>query len=548
MSPVRPLSAALAGQRSLDLALAAALVALGAALAYLLVGGIPLIGIDDAAITRSYSENVASGAGYVYNVGGERVEGSTTFLWMLLLTLVYSLTATPEPIILLLCALLSFTAVYSALRLAHRLAIWFDLDPTIIRAGLAAILLAIPGYFLWTVWTMMEVALWSAALLAFLVLLSDLAEGEDGRVTAPGILLLATLLPLIRPEGIAVSAGLLCLALILRLSAWRLIGAALALTFGAFVALTLFRISYFGQPFPNTFYAKVSSDTLQGLKDGLKYLFDFVLSGLLIEAFVVAWAGAAIFALLRLKTPGAKALLLAAATIFGTLAIYAALGGDHFVLWRFYQPIGPLLPVAFVLALAAAIRVRMAWWSVGAAAAALMVLGWVQYYQARFDILKEYALVERGLGFGTYLNTFEPRPSIGVGPAGGIALAYDGQIYDLLGLNWTVMAHANPVKEGMRNHASFDKPTFWAHQPDVLSAFNRACTRNANGTGQAFWSTDDAAFDGLFTDPDFRAAYIPVRFTSGDECWPGFAQPDWLETAEGPGLERLEWDTVEIRQ
>ena len=93
-----------------------------------------------------------------------------------------------------------------------------------------------------------------------------------------------------------------------------------------------------------------------------------------------------------------------------------------------------------------------------AAAVGIVFIGWGQYYQSRFDIRKEYALVEQGLDFGNFLNEVEPRPSIGVGPAGGIALSYDGYIYDLLGLNWVEMAHANPVKTGMRNHASLTKP------------------------------------------------------------------------------------------
>src|SRR3990172_13263565 len=41
---------------------------------------------DDAYITFRYSKNLASGNGPVYNVG-EKVEGYTNFLWMLILAL-----------------------------------------------------------------------------------------------------------------------------------------------------------------------------------------------------------------------------------------------------------------------------------------------------------------------------------------------------------------------------------------------------------------------------------------------------------------------------
>ena len=113
-----------------------------------------------------------------------------------------------------------------------------------------------------------------------------------------------------------------------------------------------------------------------------------------------------------------------------------------------------------------------------------------------------------------------------------------------LGLNWTEMAHANPVKVGMRNHASFDKATFWEHRPEVLATFNRPCT---GGGTQAFWATNDDAFDGLFEDQRFREEYVPVLFHSGAECWPGFAVPEWLdEVASEDSLETLTWSDVQL--
>src|SRR4051794_37248022 len=42
--------------------------------------------IDDAYISFRYAENLASGHGLVYNLG-ERVEGYTNFLWVVLLAL-----------------------------------------------------------------------------------------------------------------------------------------------------------------------------------------------------------------------------------------------------------------------------------------------------------------------------------------------------------------------------------------------------------------------------------------------------------------------------
>ncbi|MBO9402569.1 hypothetical protein [Shimia sp. R9_3] len=518
-----------------DFILALGLTCIGAALAWFLSGGLPFIGIDDAAITRSYAENVANGAGYVYNVGGEKVEGSTAFLWMSILTVAYSLTPTPEFLIIGLCAMFALGAVYITLRLVRALTDWLDVPVGPALWTMALFLMASPGYFMWSVWTMMELALWSMMVIWLVFLLAKRVEDDFGPGNGLGLVLAAALMPLVRPEGILVAVGLICLSFLLSLRSWRVLGLSVLAAGGSFVAVTFFRLSYFGQPFPNTFYAKVSSDRLQGLADGMKYLFDFLLRSPFTDILVMIWLGLTFWALFeaRHSRPGTRALIVAAAAIFGLLMTYAALGGDHFVLWRFYQPVAPLLPVA--LALLVALGAGMPSTTLGAAKVAgavaalgIMLIGWGQYYQSRFDIRKEYVLVEQGLDFGAFLNEVEPRPSIGVGPAGGIALAYDGHIYDLLGLNWVEMAHANPVKIGMRNHASFDKPTFWRHQPDVLAAFNRACTKDQ---GLAFWSHADSAFDGLYSDADFQAAYVPVAFRNTTQCWPSFARHEWLARA-----------------
>lgn len=41
----------------------------------------PQVGFDDANITQVYARHLAGGHGFVYNVGGERVEGSTSLIW-----------------------------------------------------------------------------------------------------------------------------------------------------------------------------------------------------------------------------------------------------------------------------------------------------------------------------------------------------------------------------------------------------------------------------------------------------------------------------------
>src|SRR5512146_430215 len=68
--------------------------------------GYPLIGIDDANIYFVYARNLANGYGFVYNSGGERVEGFTSLLWTLISALAFKFLAHPELTLLIINILL----------------------------------------------------------------------------------------------------------------------------------------------------------------------------------------------------------------------------------------------------------------------------------------------------------------------------------------------------------------------------------------------------------------------------------------------------------
>jgi len=214
------------GKVTNDAILALAITAVGATLAWFLSGGLPFIGIDDAAITRSYAENVALGNGYVYNVGGERVEGSTALLWVMILTVLYSITPTPEFAIISLCGAFAAFTVFAIFRLARLVSNKLELSPNTVVVAAAVVLLASPGYFMWSVWTMMELALWSMLLTCQVWLLAKALEPVEpqdyaARSISPALILVAALMPMVRPEGIAISVGLSCVALILSVRHWR---------------------------------------------------------------------------------------------------------------------------------------------------------------------------------------------------------------------------------------------------------------------------------------------------------------------------------------
>lgn len=515
-------------------------------MSWLLGGQPPLVGIDDAAITRSYSENIANGHGFVYNIGGERVEGATSFLWTLIVALAYAVSSSPAFLIYLMCAVATVAATFAALKLALHFAEVYALPQGVTHWSMVVVLAGLPGFYMWTTLSLMEVAVWSCVLL-WLVL--RCVEWVDGKRQSDGwMMFAAAVMALLRPEGVAMAVGLLGLTAVLAHDRLRTPLLAIAASIGAFVSLTVFRLFYFGFPFPNTYYAKVSADRLQNLMDGMKYILTYLLDAPGAQLFIIAWlilVAIVVAGLWRKRSFAGGGILIPAAAVFGVLATYAALGGDHFVHWRFLAPIMPIAPLACVLAISwfsAGILARQASVTNKSIAFCMLAAGWfavsyINYYQSRFDIFKEFEINNRGIEFGTAFNSVRPVPTIGVGAAGGIALAYDGTIRDLLGLNWTAMAHANPIKIGMRNHASFDSGVFWSHRPDVVALFNRQCPA-ADGSG-LLWH---GGFNGLYVDKRFRTEYVPVLYKSGGECWPLIASKPWLDKLDNrKSFTILEW-------
>ena len=536
------------------LLIATLVTALMMAVSWYLAGSPGTNGIDDAAITRSYSENIADGHGSVYNIGGERVEGATSFLWTMLIAISYLIDGNVEFSILALTTCLTIAAVFLAMRLTTRAI--SDAPPIAVACLMAVVLVGLPGFFVWSVWSMMEIGLWTVLCLLLLDQLSELIEATDApRHPHIFMFLAAVCLPLARPEGVAVAVGLLLLAICLRPRAFRPLLLAILLSLAAFAVLVFGRIAYFGYPFPNTYYAKVSADRTQSISEGVKYLIDFVITQPFAEIILVAWIivlGASLRHGLKEMTPNSRTHILCAAFVFGILVSYVVLGGDHFTYWRFYQPIMPIFALPFVVALVWSFRnlnARFERAAIGFGTVILtgawIILNNIHFFQSRFEVGGEYQLSKRGENFGTYMNSFAPRPVMGITAAGGIALTYDGELRDLLGLNWVEMAHANPIKQGFRNHASFDVATFWKHPPQIVPLYNRStCQRDAwterSGVGET-------GVKQLYIEPKFQQAYVPVILErDGGHCTNAFASNEWLTQVDDDRIVQVRWNDLII--
>lgn len=296
---------------------------------------------DDSFISFRYARNLVHGHGLVFNPGGERVEGYTNLLWVLLLAGLSLLGLDPPRTSLVLsfaatAALVSIVACFAWVRLpAGRK--WIAVIPAFFLASTR-------GFAVWAS-SGLETRLFDLLLVAgFLRLVHEVEdrppEGGPTRVVAPWIFGLAALT---RPDGVLVG-GCACIAALAYVW-WRTSRApwreALAWwPMAALVAAHLaFRLAYYGDWVPNTFYAKVGSRHSFGA--GARYLALFAL-----EYGAVLWIPglvAGTMALVRERKPFLP--ILAAAAIVPHGLYLAAIGGDHFE----FRPLDFYWPLLFLL-------------------------------------------------------------------------------------------------------------------------------------------------------------------------------------------------------
>ena len=292
---------------------------------------------DDVYITLRYAANVAAGQGPVYNVG-ERVEGYSNPLFLALLALLQPLLASPRNMVLaakLIGLIAGLLAVAAAAALARR-------DPEGSPYwGLAPLLVGLGGYL----------AFWSAsgletglhALLVVVAVGGYIRALETGRCAWRALCgLLFALVALSRPEGaVFLVAAVIARALLLlrdRRGPDAADGAFLVLAIAPIVAHFVWRHSYYGVWWPNTFYAKAGGGW-STWTDGARYL--------LLAVGPACWGSAILLPVLALglapwrkATPRTLVLWLAVLAQAGFIIVA---GGDWMPGWRFIAPVAPLL-------------------------------------------------------------------------------------------------------------------------------------------------------------------------------------------------------------
>jgi len=501
------------------------------------------IGIDDGNIFLNYAQHIAQGQGFVFNTNGERVEGFTSFLWVLICALGYLITSNPELILICFSALLTtftITIIYQTIKRDIQI-----LQPQFERHFFwiytAFIICIGPSYIAWSVLSLMENALWNFVFTLLVVLVSKTIEKENVSLTRKIIIVLSgCVLTLTRPEALAWNFIFTCILLWTFSQHKRKIFFPLVyfICFALVSAcLTAFRLHYFGFQFPNTYYAKISPDKIYNIIEGSKYALSFltgyqpIITFLFVLMTVMLLYSLFNFKLLKSNTddflPNAsiiKRCCIVTVIILVGFALPLTTGGDHFGGFRFYQSLlllfaFGLLMIVWLMKNYKAYRSSTNIILLSAIVLFLSVIGLNDLTDlknpAKTQLNFEFLLAREGRDMAENLNaSFNAnKPAVGMIAVGGFGLKYRGITIDLMGLNNILMGHSPGDRKGIKNHAAFNKNVFYKLNPDLLLPAN---ARNFKEATIEYFNLldvnnfDNEAMKNIFNDDAFKKVYTPV--------------------------------------
>ena len=512
--------------------------------------GQSLLGVDDANIYFIFMQNLSEGGGFVYNAGSERIE-PTSILWTIIGSFIFIFSNSPEFVLILLnIVLITFTL--------YRITCFIDKYFTTryiisLESIMFLIFLAIiPGYFDWTILSLMDTGIWSALLL--LASINILDEHEDKNKQNIEFITLSILIILCRPDGLLWAPFLTILKLFKSyihhnsffntISKHKILICTNLLTI---IFLISWRLYYFGYPFPNSYYAKVSFDILYNIKIGIFYVYNYCRQNPFV--IIVLFMGIKIIfkSKLNIVTKSVNIVQYSIPIIIITLIIPLYTGGDHFGYSRYIQATVPIIWLCFLFCSDA---LKLPTKNTYVNFILIFFIGFIprnsyfEYFDHDSIIKKEWIIPIYGREEGSKLNklfeSLSTHPSIAVITAGGIPYVYKGFTYDLMGLNNVEMAHAKKVKPRnlLKHHASFDKTVFYKQKPDLIIN-GRQTIHHSNFDPEKFLCNEQVVWGmsllgNIHLDENFNKKYIfaAIRNNNYDFIWKGYCSRKFLETLD----------------
>jgi hypothetical protein len=413
---------------------------------------------DDAFISFRYAKNLVEGNGLVFNIG-ERVEGYTNFLWIVLLSPFLAAGLDIIPVSQVLGVIFGGLTMLMIYRFSCRTD----------RTGGFTCLIAVAFLAV-----NLSFAYWDSSGLethffTFLVLWGVLRKIDEIRDQEkfPASSIILALASMARPEGLLVFGSVLLyetLDRLIRQRRFRPNLKAIGLFLLAFLPYYLWRYAYFGYPLPNTFYAKTGGGINQ-VRRGLLYTGGFlVMYGILplLSGFLL---------LFRKERKSWHMMLVTVVTLYTLYIVFV--GGDHMILYRFFVP---LIPLIFLLAQEGFRSLpeitRLGRRSVAVIFIALLVLTLLPFgsrHRTKIYGMRDQidCWIELGNWFG---ENAEPGEMIALGAAGAIPYYSGLRTIDYYGLVDIHIAHSESKHsgKGYAGHDKGDADYLLALEPDYI--------------------------------------------------------------------------------
>lgn len=293
--------------------------------------------VDDAYIFFRYAENIVNGYGFVWNINEQPIEGYSSFLYLVVLIFAKLLTIDSEFFSIMFGVLTSSFTLYLTF-LIYQL-IYHNQEESDLSKIITVVIISIsPAFLYWSV-TGMETSFYSMFLVLTLYSFLKMPDSLKGNLFK-GVFF--GLLCVLRFEAVLFFIAAFYYLVKRENSFFRikitnqslLFLTGFTIIFGTYF---IWRWSYFGYFFPNTFYAKTGGG-LQQILGGFLYIIKALR---LFYGF--GWIPI-IFVFLFFKKE-----MLSKETIFllsiGIISVLTTIliGGDHFHLGRFVLPVLPLL-------------------------------------------------------------------------------------------------------------------------------------------------------------------------------------------------------------
>lgn len=431
--------------------------------------------VDDAYISYRYGKNLMEGKGLVYNQG-EYVEGYTNFLWTVVTAPFTQFKSVDVSIFSsglgLLLSIINILLVALISRqfngnLTNYLKYLVLLPPLFLALDDSIAFWAIGG---------MEFPIYTMFILGIIYNYFKLNDGNRHLVFLIIFLMLCTLT---RPEGNMIFFITIFHLFVFRkkIRDYKRIIFTIVISYALFcLAYYGFKLLFYGQVIPNTFYAKGVTDLKMNLVLGTKYL--ALCTGTRLYIFV--------FILFIPFNKSIKDFKLSYLTLFaGIYIVYLiAVGGDWMIANRFFVPILPMLYILSAIGFINAIMKIREYYNNDAKAYkianSLVVILSILLFTTTLSFLEYRQLIIKDNNaryemqwsmFGKWLKiNSDPKTVIAVGPAGKIPYYSELYTIDMWGLNNDYIAKTES-KRLQAGHKKFDIEYVLSLNPEYIIGY-----------------------------------------------------------------------------